>query len=133
MRNLLIVLVSVSIAVNIFTAVELMKHLEQCNMKNANKQQLAKPSVEYRQHSYSKRHIVKEKPKKYEKPDLSSMKDDIFSKENLETKENSEIAIEMLENAASEEDWKTVKAIADKMFALKDWQSNVPEEVQDAL
>jgi len=34
MRNLLIVLASVSIAVNIFTAVELMKHLEQCNMKS---------------------------------------------------------------------------------------------------
>lgn len=127
MRNLLIVLVSVSIAVNIFTAVALMKHLEQCSMKSASKQQLAKPSIEYRQHSYSKSYVAQEKPKKYKKPDFSSMKDDIFSKENSET------AIEMLENAAFEEDWKTVKAVADKMFALKDWQSNVPEEVQDAL
>lgn len=49
------------------------------------------------------------------------------------TKRDDEEIADMIEDAASEDDWTTVKAFADKIFALDNWHTNVSEEVQSAL
>ena len=49
------------------------------------------------------------------------------------TKRDDDEIVDMIEDAASEDDWTTVKTFADKIFALDNWHTNVSEEVQSAL